>query len=109
MMNILMICGGGFSSSFLVQNMKKAAQQMGGNITVDARSEAELSGMISTVDIVLITPQLRYNENSIKQICDRAGVPYDLIPPSDFGTMNGEAVLRLALRKIEEFRGAQNK
>ena len=47
-MNILLICGGGFSSGFLVQNMKKAAQQLGGDIAIDARSETELSGLIST-------------------------------------------------------------
>jgi len=106
-MNILLICGGGFSSSFLVQNMKKAAQKLNLDANIDARSEAELASRVANLDIVLVTPQLRYNEKRIKEVCDKAKVPYEHIPQKDFGAMNGEAIIQLALKKIESYKAAQ--
>jgi PTS system cellobiose-specific IIB component len=100
MLNILLICGGGFSSSFLVQNMKKAAADKDLDVQIQAKAESTLAGLVNNYDVILVTPQLKYNEDNIKTICGRAGVPYALIPSMDFGTMNGPAVLQLALDTI---------
>lgn len=101
-MNILIICGGGFSSSFLVQNIKKAADKRDLKITVDAQAESALRGLVNTLDFVLITPQLRFNEKKIREVCDQAKVPCGIIPSMDFATMNGEAVIQFVLDTINQ-------
>ena len=101
-MDILIICGGGFSSSFLVQNIKKAAAEKGLSVNVLAKAEGALAGSVSNFDIVLVSPQLRYNDQKIIEICNKAGVPYAFVTAMDFGTMNGEAVLQLAIDTLGE-------
>jgi PTS system cellobiose-specific IIB component len=101
-MNILLICGGGFSSSFLVQNMKKAALEKGLDVNIQAKAEGVLSGVVSNYDVVLVTPQLKYNEKRIGEICDQAGVPHIMIPSMAFGTMDGDAVMNLVLESLSQ-------
>ena len=80
--------------------MKKAASEKGIDVQIQARAEGTLAGLVQNYDVILVTPQLKYNEENIKGICDRANVPYAIIPSIDFGTMNGPAVLQLAIDTI---------
>lgn len=99
---ILLICGGGASTGFLVQNMRKFATQKGLEIEVDARSETQLASILSDVDVVLAAPHLRYQEAKIKEICDPRHVPYGIIDAAHYGMMDGASVINQALDLINE-------
>ncbi len=46
-------------------------------------------------------PQIRYKLAAAKKICDPKGVPVDVIPMVDYGTMNGKKVMEFALKLAE--------
>lgn len=95
-MNILVVCGGGASSSFIAQNVYKAGKAAGLDLTVDAISETELEDYAEGRDVVLVGPHLKYIEESIKEITDNYGVPFAFIAEANYATMNGAAILEQA-------------
>lgn len=95
-MNILVVCGGGASSSFIAQNVFKAGKAEGLDLTVDAISETELEDYADGRDVILVGPHLKYIEESIKEITEQYGVPYAFIEAQNYATMNGKAILEQA-------------
>ena len=99
---ILLVCGGGASTGFLVQNMRRVAAHQGLDINIDARSETQLASILNDVDVVLAAPHLRFQEAKIKELCDPHDVPYGFIDPTQYGTMDGNAVINQALGLVQE-------
>ena len=100
-MNILVVCGGGASSSFIAQNVFKAAKAKGLDIEVDAISETELEDYVEGRDVILIGPHLKYIEESLKGVIEEYGVPYEFISETNYSQMNGEAILEQAHRIVK--------
>ena len=97
MVKILLICGGGASSGFLVNAMIKAAKTQGLETDIKARSETQLSSLVNDADVILGAPHMRAQEAKFKEICGRHNKPYAFIDPMDYATMEGEKVLNFAL------------
>lgn len=95
-MNILVVCGGGASSSFIAQNIAKAGKAKGLDLEVDAISETELEDYAEGRDVILIGPHLKYIEESLKSIIDEYGVPYAFITEKNYSQMDGESILEQA-------------
>ena len=104
---ILLVCGGGASTGFLVQNMRKVAAQKDMEMTIDARSETQLASILHDVSVVLAAPHLRFQEAKIKELCSPRGIPYGFIEPMQYGTMDGEAVIQQALELLQQ-EGGEN-
>jgi PTS system cellobiose-specific IIB component len=102
MIRIILLCAGGLSTSFLVQNMIKVATARGLEVEIKARSERELGHYIRDVDVVLLAPQACYGESKIKEQCTKHGKGFATIPGLVYGTMNGQAALDLALSALPE-------
>lgn len=100
-MNILVVCGGGASSSFIAQNVLKAAKSKGLDLEIDAISETELEDYVEGRDCILIGPHLKYIEESLKGVIDEYGVPYAFISEQNYSQMNGEAILEQAKEIIK--------
>ncbi|ALS02544.1 hypothetical protein ATZ33_14500 [Enterococcus silesiacus] len=99
--NILLVCGGGASSGFLAQSMKKSAKTQGLTVTVEAVGDSEIEDYIDEKDVVLFGPHLRYMEAELKETMNEfEGIPYDFIPDEYYGAINGEATLNFALSLI---------
>ena len=49
------------------------------------------------VDIALLGPQIAYTMPKIEKTCNEYGVPFQVIPSLDYGRLNGDKVLDLAL------------
>ena len=79
-MKIRLFCAAGMSTSLLVTKMREAAEGC---------------------DVALLGPQIRYKLAAAKKICDPKGVPVDVIPMVDYGTMNGKKVMEFALKLAE--------
>lgn len=101
-MRIILICGGGASSGFMVNAMIKAAKNRGKDIEIKARSEMQLTAHIQEIDFVLCAPHMRAQEETIEGICKTHDVPYAFIEPMDFAMMQGDKVLDFVLETYEE-------
>ena len=58
--NVLLVCGSGASSGFMAVNIRKAAKKRGLEMSVTARSEAEIPNYIDDVDVIMVGPHLNY-------------------------------------------------
>ena len=96
-MELLIVCGGGASSSFIAQNVQREGIARGLDITVDAISETELEDYAQGRAAVLAGPHLRYLEDNLREITEEYGVPIDFIADADYSTMNGKNILDQAL------------
>lgn len=93
---IMLVCNAGMSTSMLVTNMKKVAERDNKDYEIFSVSTNDVSDKISEqkIDVVLLGPQVRY---MISTVQDQAGdIPVEVIDMLDYGTMNGENVLKQA-------------
>lgn len=98
-MRILLLCSFGVSVDVLKNSMMKAikAQELAFDIRVSALSEASIHG--KDADIILLTPQVRFNLSKMKQLFPKTLVT--CIKPEDFKEGNGSAVIEM----IKYFQG----
>ncbi len=94
---ILLICGSGASTGFLVQNMRVVAKKRQIDATIEARSDSQLKSMADKVDVVLAGPHLKYQSNKIKAICEAVDTPFDFLDHVVYGALDGEKALDMAL------------
>lgn len=92
-MNILLVCAAGMSTSLLVTEMRKYADQ---DNSINAVAVTELEDVIDQYDVVLVGPQLRFKLNSIKKIAAERNKPVDVIDPLAYGRVDGRKVLQSA-------------
>ncbi|KOP29042.1 PTS sugar transporter [Exiguobacterium sp. BMC-KP] len=92
-MNILLVCSAGMSTSILVEKMRTEAIARGLDATIEAVPESRLKEH-TTMDVILIGPQVRYLENKIRAAVN---VPVAVIDNMAYGLMKGDQVLDQAL------------
>lgn len=96
-MKIKLFCSAGMSTSLLVKKMESVAASRGLDVTIAAYPEATVAQEIDDCDVALLGPQVRFMLGKFKEICEPKGVPVAVIDMRDYGMMNGEKVLDLAL------------
>lgn len=101
MPNIILVCAGGISTSFLVQNIREAMAARGMEGDVKACGGNALVDSLDDTDIVLLAPQAMFFQEKVVQVCERYDIPYGFIEAVMYGTMDGETVLDFALSKIK--------
>lgn len=85
------------STSLLVRKMEAAAAEEGVEVDIIAYGVGRIEREINeTIDAVLIGPQIGYQKADVKKVCDRYGVPCEVIPMTDYGMVNGKNVFALA-------------
>lgn len=96
--HIMLVCAGGMSSSLLVVKMQSYAKQTEGHYNIFALSSQEAVSYIkkTSVDVVLLGPQIGYLLNDFKKKLKDLNIPVAVIPMLDYGRMNGENVIKLA-------------
>ncbi len=100
-LNILLVCGSGASSGFMAANMRKAAKQREVDITVSARSEAEIENYIDEIDALMIGPHLAYLLDEIDDILQGSEVKAILMKPEYYSTLDGNKALDHLLSTFE--------
>jgi len=96
-MKIKLFCSAGMSTSMLVTKMQKAAKERGLECEIAAYPEATIATHVEDCDVALLGPQVRFMIDKAREICAPHNVPIEVIPMTDYGMMNGEKVLDLAL------------
>ncbi|ERK31848.1 MULTISPECIES: PTS sugar transporter subunit IIB [Clostridium] len=100
MKKILLVCNAGMSTSILVQKMKKVAEQKGIEVTIEAIPSTDLSQFWQSSDVILIGPQIGFMKDSIKETVENK-IPVEVINMVDYGRMNADKVLALAIDLIK--------
>jgi cellobiose PTS system EIIB component len=98
MIQILIVCSWGMSTSLLVDSMLAAAAERKYEVRIEALSAGEYADKVDECDIVLIAPQIRHLRKSIEKLAMTADKPVVLIEPFHYATMNGQAVLDQVVR-----------
>lgn len=98
----MLVCSAGMSTSLLVTKMNTAAIKAGIVAKIFAVSEAESSKFFNDVDVLLLGPQVRYLLPKMQKVMGERGIPVAVIESINYGTMNGEAVLKQALELMKE-------
>ena len=101
MKKILLVCSAGMSTSLLVSKMKVSAKEKGIDCIINAVAESELNDYDRDFDVLLLGPQVRFLFNKFKERFSLEGVPVSVISTVDYGTMNGDKVLKYALDLME--------
>lgn len=104
MKKIMLVCSGGMSSSLLVTKMDKAAKEMGKEFEIFAVSEPEGVDRLkkdNDISVVLVGPQIRYVEPKFAEVIGNRPIKLAVINMMDYGMMNGEKVLRAAIKLME--------
>jgi len=102
MIRIVLLCGGGMSTSILMKRMQAEADKRGLEAEISAFGEGNLPKVIPYADVILLGPQIRFSFRRISEECTKCGIPSAMIPHSDYGLMDGKKVLALAERLMEE-------
>lgn len=98
MIRITLICAGGMSTSMLVARMQKAAKDKGVEAEIRAIAESKFKKEYSDkTDVLLLGPQVGYMIDEFKSEYVPKGIKVDVIDSIDYGMMNGEKVLNIAL------------
>ncbi|MGE1561501.1 PTS sugar transporter subunit IIB [Pantoea septica] len=99
MKHILLMCSAGMSTSIMVKNMREAAAKIDADVGIHAIAEQSLNEHLAGTDIILLGPQIRFLLDKITALAN--GIPVRVIDTMDYGTMNGDKILRQALDIIE--------
>ena len=92
-MKVILFCAGGLSSSLLVNKVKDAAKKRNIDLQFEAygsRSFSKLEG----ADALLVAPQVRHMKKTYDEMVK---LPTAYIDFKSYGSMDGDAVLNLAL------------
>lgn len=100
MVNIMLACAQGMSTSFLVERMRKAAEMLHVEGKIWAVGSGQIQDNSKDADIILLGPQIRFRKAEIEKQINHS-CPVETIDMLDYGTMNGESVLKMALRILE--------
>ncbi|WP_238917139.1 PTS sugar transporter subunit IIB [Clostridium sp. YIM B02555] len=99
-LNVLLVCGSGASSGFMAANMRKSAKEKEIDITITARSEAEIDNYVDEIDALMIGPHLAYLLDEIDEILDGTQVKAILMKPEYYSTLDGNKALDHLLSEI---------
>ena len=100
---ILLVCNAGMSTSLLVEKMKKEATNLGhGDAKIDAETIDENKNIIENYDVVLLGPQVRFQEDYVKQLCGKCNKKYGIIPSMMYGMVDGKKTFEFALEILKE-------
>ncbi|MCD7806350.1 MAG: PTS sugar transporter subunit IIB [Lachnospiraceae bacterium] len=91
MKNIVLFCAAGMSTSLLVTKMRDAAKAEGFECNINAYSLGEMNIYGPDADVILLGPQVRYNQ---KKVADAfPDKPVAVIDMALYGMMKGKEVL----------------
>ena len=102
MMNILLVCASGLSTSLLAQKIEKEMKNKGENGSVWAIDIDSVNSFTSenAVDCLLLAPQVHFAQEEVKSIVDKKDIPMIEISSMDYGRMNAKKIFEETQKKI---------
>ena len=109
MKRIYLFCNLGMSTSILAAAMQKAAEDHNLDIEIKAFSDKQILDDESTIDspdVICLGPQIRFKYD--EAVAKHPDKPVIVIDYNDYGSANGEAVLKKALLSLKKFKESNN-
>lgn len=103
MKKVYLFCSAGMSTSMLASKMQKVADEHQLPIEVEAFPDGKIGQIIDErhPDVILLGPQVKYRYDEIVSKYGSTGIPIQVIDQSDYGMMNGEKVLKSAIKLMK--------
>ncbi len=95
----MLMCNAGMSTSVLVRKMERVAEERELEITIWAISETDFEKNWRQADVILLGPQVSYMKDKVTDVVNGT-IPVTVIDVVDYGRMNGEKVLDVALNLL---------
>lgn len=104
MKRVFLFCNAGMSTSLLANKMQGVADQYKLPIEVKAYSDAKMQGIIDQYkpDVILLGPQVKYRYEETVQKYGDTGAAIAVIDLEDYGKVDGERVLKRAIKMIKD-------
>lgn len=107
-MKIVLCCAGGFSTTMLMDSMKKTVKNSAKLSVEDFEFIAipvdVLQSEVETCDVLVIGPQIAHKLDYIKPLIEPYKIPYVIVDKDTYGKMDGATVMKMVLiakRKAE--------
>lgn len=103
MKKVYLFCSNGMSTSMLASKMQGVADSHNLPIKVAAFPYAQIGDIVKDdcPDCILLGPQIKFMYEEIVEQYGSLGAPIALIDQGDYGMMNGEKVLKTAIKLIK--------
>ncbi len=103
MKKVYLFCSAGMSTSMLASKMQNVANSHELPIQVEAFPDGRIGQIIDEhhPDVILLGPQVKYRYSEIVDLYGNTGIPIQVIDQSDYGMMNGEKVLKTAIKLMK--------
>lgn len=98
MRKIVLFCAAGMSTSVMVQKMQEAADAQGYECEIAAYSVSEVGTYGPEADIVLLGPQIRFNQKKVQ--AQLPGKPVEVIDMRSYGMMDGAGIIKFVKEKL---------
>ena len=98
MINIVLLCAGGMSTSILAKNIEEAALELGFECKVNAYGVPKARDVVPEADIVLIGPQVQFAINKLKKEFPTKDI--SVIDMRDYGMMAGKNVINTIKERL---------
>ena len=104
MKKIYLFCSAGMSTSMLASKMQETADAHNLPIKVAAYAHNKLGEILNTdrPDCILLGPQVKYMYDETVAQYGKEGIPIAVIDAGDSGMMDGEKVLKTAIKLIKQ-------
>ena len=103
MKKVYLFCSAGMYTSMLASKMQKVADEHQLPIEVEAFPDGKIGQIIDErhPDVILLGPQVKYRFEEISNKYGSTGIPIQVIDQTDYGMMNGEKVLKSAIKLMK--------
>lgn len=100
-MKIVLCCAGGFSTTMLMENMKKTVRESAkldeADFSFIAIPVDGLAGEVENCDVLVVGPQIAHRMEYIHEIIDPYKIPHVIVDKDTYGKMDGATVMKMAL------------
>jgi PTS system cellobiose-specific IIB component len=103
MKRIYLFCSAGMSTSMLASNMQEVADGHKLPFEIQAFPDGKIGAIIAErhPDVILLGPQIKFRYQDILEEYGSTGIPIAVIDAADYGMMNGEKVLKAAIKLLK--------
>ncbi len=103
MKRVYLFCSAGMSTSMLASKMQSVANSHDLPIEVEAFPDGKIGQIIDErhPDVILLGPQVKYRYNEVVEKYGSTGIPIQVIDQTAYGMMDGEKVLKTAIKLMK--------
>lgn len=104
MIDVVLVCLAGMSTNVMRGKIEQAAQAADVPMSVRAIGFDDVDRYARDADIIVLGPQIRYAEESIREKAEKAkpGIPVIVMESVDFGMMRGDKVFQQIMKVINK-------